>query len=68
MSTVTYTVPDIHCSHCVHTISMEVGDLKGVQSVIADLNTKRVEVSYDEPASEEKIEALLAEIDYPVQK
>lgn len=68
MSKVTYTVPGIHCGHCVHTIKMEVGDLAGVQSVIADLNTKRVVVSYDDPASEEKIEALLAEINYPVQK
>lgn len=68
MSTVTYTVPGIHCGHCVHTIKMEVGDLSGVQTVSADLDTKVVVVTYDPPASENKIEALLAEINYPVQK
>jgi len=68
MSTVTYTVPGIHCGHCVHTIKMEVGDLAGVQTVSADLESKVVVVTYDTPASEDKIEALLAEINYPVQK
>lgn len=68
MSTVTYNVPKIHCGHCVHTIKMELSDLAGVQEVSADVNTKKVVVSYDAPASEEKIEALLAEINYPAQK
>ena len=68
MSTVTYTVPAIHCGHCVHTIKMEVGDLAGVQTVSADLDSKKVVVTYDTPASEDKIEALLAEINYPAQK
>lgn len=68
MTTVTYTVPKIHCGHCVHTIKMELSDLEGVQTVSADMNTKQVVVTYDAPASEEKIETLLAEINYPAQK
>jgi copper chaperone CopZ len=28
MTTVTYTVPAIHCGHCTHTIEMEVGELQ----------------------------------------
>jgi copper chaperone CopZ len=47
---------------------MEVGDLAGVQTVSADLNTKKVVVTFDAPASEDKIESLLAEINYPAQK
>jgi len=65
MKTVTYSVPAIHCMHCTHTIEMEVGELAGVQAVKADLTTKRVQITFDEPASEEKIKALLAEINYP---
>ncbi|MFN7037510.1 MAG: heavy-metal-associated domain-containing protein, partial [Bellilinea sp.] len=42
MNTVTYSVPSMHCHHCVHTIEMEVGELEGVQSVQADLNSKQV--------------------------
>ena len=67
MTTVTYTVPAIHCGHCTHTIEMEVGELKGVQSVKAEQDSKKVTITFGEPASEEKIKALLAEIDYPVE-
>jgi copper chaperone len=67
MTTVTYSIPAIHCGHCTHTIEMEVSELKGVQVVKADLNTKKVQITFDEPASEEKIKTLLLEIDYPVE-
>ena len=66
MTTVMYSVPAIHCGHCTHTIEMEVGELQGVQSVKADLDTKKVQITFDAPANEEKIKALLSEIDYPV--
>jgi copper chaperone len=66
MSTVTYTVPNISCHHCVHTIQSEVSELKGISSVLADLDTKTVKISFEPPASEETIKNLLAEINYPV--
>ena len=65
MTTVTYSVPNISCNHCVHTIQMEVGDLAGVEAVKASNETKQVEISFAEPATEDKIKALLAEINYP---
>ena len=67
MTTVTYTVPAIHCGHCIHTIEMELGELQGVQAVKADEATKKVVITFDVPADETKIKALLAEIDYPVE-
>lgn len=67
MTTVTYTVSAIHCGHCIHTIEMEVGELQGVQSVKADEASKKVVISFDAPASEEKIKALLSEINYPAE-
>ena len=66
MTTVTYSVPAIDCAHCIHTVEMEVGELPGVQSVKADLDTKKVQILFEAPASEEKIKTLLAEINYPV--
>ena len=66
MTTVTYSVPAINCMHCTHTIEMEVGELPGVQAVKAEVDTKNVTITFDAPASEEKIKALLAEIEYPV--
>lgn len=65
MTTKTFTVPNISCGHCTHTIEMELGDLAGVQSVRADKDTKLVTVAWDEPASWDKIHALLQEINYP---
>ena len=68
MSTISYTVPNISCNHCIHTIKSEVGDLTGVQSVEAELTTKKVTVTFDAPATVEKIEATLTEINYPPLK
>lgn len=67
MKTATYSVPAIHCGHCTHTIQMEVGELEGVETVFADLDGKSVLVRYDDPATEEQIKVLLAEINYPVE-
>ncbi len=68
MKTVTFSVPAIHCMHCTHTIETELSELAGVQAVKADWNTKKVQIAFDEPASEEKIRALLAEINYPAEQ
>ncbi len=66
MSNVTYSVPNIMCEHCIHTIQTELGELTGVQSVKADLATKKVAITFGDPATEEALKALLAEINYPV--
>ncbi len=66
MSTVTYSIPNISCMHCVHTIQSEVGELNGVKSVVVNAQTKQATITFDAPATEEKIKTLLAEIDYPI--
>lgn len=68
MTTVTYSIPSINCGHCVHTIQMEVSDLDGVESVVASAETKQAEITFGDPATEEAIKALLAEINYPVSE
>jgi copper chaperone CopZ len=66
MTTVTYSVPNISCGHCVHTIQSEVAELAGVKSVKADAASKKVEIVFEAPADEARIKGLLAEINYPV--
>jgi len=66
MTTVKYSVPNISCGHCVHTIQMEVADIEGVQSVQANQESQVVEITFGDPATEESIKALMAEINYPV--
>ncbi|MCA9984335.1 MAG: heavy-metal-associated domain-containing protein, partial [Anaerolineales bacterium] len=56
MSNKSFTVPNISCDHCSHTIKMELSDLAGVQSVQADTASKQVTVEWSDPASWEKIE------------
>ena len=67
MTTVIYNVPAMHCNNCTRTIELEVGELPGVQSVHANLDTKKVQITFDTPANEEKIKVLLTEINYPAE-
>jgi copper chaperone CopZ len=64
----TVKAPAISCGHCVKTIQNEVAELKGVKNVVADQNTKLVTINFDDPVTKEQIEALMAEIGYPVEK
>lgn len=66
MTTVTYSIPNISCHHCTHTIQSEVGEIAGVQSVSATVDLKQATITFDAPATEEEIKSLLAEINYPV--
>jgi copper chaperone len=63
---VTYSIPNINCGHCVHTIQSEVIDIPGVKSVKADLTLRMATIEFEPPASEEKIKELLQAINYPV--
>jgi copper chaperone len=66
MTTVTYSIPNISCGHCVHTIVTEVSELEGVHSVQANQEAKTATITFEPPASEDKIKSLLVEINYPV--
>jgi copper ion binding protein len=66
MTTIKYLVPNISCNHCVHTIKTEVSELEGVKNVDANATTKEVVVTFEAPATPEKIIQLMAEINYPI--
>ncbi|NHZ72139.1 MAG: heavy metal transporter [Aquificales bacterium] len=65
MESKTFTVPNISCGHCTHTIEMEVGEIAGVASVKAVEDSKQVTVAWDAPATWEQVQATLQEINYP---
>ena len=65
MQTKTFIVPNISCGHCTHTVEMELSDLDGVKTVKAEQESKQVLVEWDDPATWEKIETTLVEINYP---
>ena len=65
MKNISYKVPAIHCSHCAHTIKMELSELEGVGSVQVNVNKKEIAVTFEPPASEKIIRGLLIEFNYP---
>jgi len=65
MTTVTYSIPNISCGHCVRTIENELSELEGVQSVTASQETRQATITFNAPADEEAIKNLLASINYP---
>ena len=67
MNTLTVKANDISCGHCVHTIQSELGELSGVKQVVANEQTKLVTITYDQPATEQQLKELLAEIGYPAE-
>jgi copper chaperone len=64
MQTVTFTIPSISCSHCIHTITSELMTIAGVKKVSGDANTKQVTVEFDLPSTLEIIRDVLTEINY----
>jgi len=68
MTDVMYKIQNISCEHCSHTIKMELLELEGVKTVEVDVKSKKVTVSFELPATLSKIEELLDEINYPVEK
>jgi len=40
----TYSVPAIHCAHCVMSIREEIAEVEGVDEVAVDLETKVVTI------------------------
>jgi len=65
MSTIQLVVPGISCGHCVHTIRNELSEMDGVIRVEPSLENKQVEIEFGPPATQERIVALLTEINYP---
>lgn len=60
-------VPDISCGHCAQTVQKALKTVEGVQNVLVDVESKKVQVSYDEQrASLDAMKRVLAEEEYPV--
>ena len=51
----TYSVPEVHCDHCVAAINRELGQIDGVDAIEVDLESKTVMVEMSESVSDEQI-------------
>ena len=65
MATLTFSIPNITCGHCIMTIQKELGEVDGVLNVKGDPGTKEITVDWDSPTTLETIKDILKEINYP---
>lgn len=63
MDTAQYTVPGMHCGHCEAAVKREISALAGVEEVVVDLDSKRVEVTGSE-LDDAAIRAAIEEAGY----
>ncbi len=64
MSTSTYTVVGMTCSHCVNAVTEEVGQLPGVTDVGVELATGRLTVTSDSDLDDTAVSAAVEEAGY----
>jgi copper chaperone len=64
VSTATYTVTGMTCSHCVNAVSDEVGGLTGVTSVEVDLESGALTVTSDTEIDDAAVAAAVDEAGY----
>ena len=62
--TSTYTVTGMTCGHCVSSVTEEVSELPGVESVDVVLETGAVTVTSAEPLDEGAVRAAVEEAGY----
>jgi len=61
--TLTYTVPGMHCGHCEVAVKEEISAVEGVEAVVVDLDSKRVNV-VGERLDDDAIRAAIEEAGY----
>jgi copper chaperone len=63
-TTQTYTVTGMTCGHCVASVTEEVGELDGVESVDVVLDTGAVTVTSSQPVDDAAVRAAVEEAGY----
>ncbi|KLL10109.1 MULTISPECIES: heavy-metal-associated domain-containing protein [Protofrankia] len=64
MTTTTYTVVGMNCSHCVGAVSTEIGRIPGVSDVQVDLGSGAVTVISEQSLAETAVRAAVDEAGY----
>lgn len=68
MTTKTYTVTGMTCSHCVSSVSSELQQLPGVTGVQVDLAGGAVTVTSEQPLDDDAVAAAVDEAGYEVAR
>lgn len=60
----TFTVTGMTCGHCVASVTEEVSELTGVESVDVDLATGSVTITSSQPLEDDAVRAAVEEAGY----
>jgi len=66
METITLSIPNINCHHCIMTIKRESGFVNGVEFVSGDIEGKTATFKVASDETLKTLKAALAEAGYPV--
>jgi copper chaperone CopZ len=64
MTTTTYAIKGMTCSHCVNAVGSELGQLPGVNDVQVDLTTGTATVTSEQPLDVQAVRAAVDEAGY----
>jgi copper chaperone len=64
MTTATYTVQGMTCSHCVASVHEEVSAVEGVRDVAVDLDSGALTVTSEQPVAPDAVRAAVEEAGY----
>lgn len=66
MTTQTYAVDGMTCSHCAAAVTRELGLVPGVSDVAVDVDAGTVSVTAVQPPDDDVVSAAIAEAGYTV--
>ncbi|WP_456093753.1 heavy-metal-associated domain-containing protein [Nocardioides sediminis] len=64
MQTETYTVTGMTCGHCVASVTEEISEIPGVESVDVVLDSGAVTVTSSQPLEQQAVRAAVEEAGY----
>lgn len=65
METITLSIPNIHCHHCVMTVQRESGYVEGAEFVSGDVDGKEATFQVVNDEALKELRKTLAEVGYP---
>jgi copper chaperone CopZ len=65
MKTVTLSIPDISCNHCIMTVKRETGFVRGAEFVSGDIEGKTATFQVADDETLASLKKTLAEAGYP---
>lgn len=67
MKTLSYSIPNVSCQHCLNTIKAALEPMPGVDFIEADIPNKTLTIEGSNELDDQAIRAKLVEIGFPAK-